>query len=65
MTAFGATPERLTYRIDEAAGCLGLSRRTIYELITRGKLKTIKIGRTRLIPASALKMLTERGASLS
>ncbi len=54
--------ERLAYRIDEAAELAGVSRRTIYNLIAHGKLKTIKIGKCRRVPAAALKSLTENGA---
>ena len=54
--------KRLAYRIDEAAELAGLSRRTIYELITTGKLKTVKVRRCRLIPAASLNTLLEKGA---
>ena len=57
--------ERLAYRVDEAAEVASISRRTIYNLIAAGKLKTIKIGKCRLIPASALRALLEKGANVS
>jgi excisionase family DNA binding protein len=56
---------RLAYPINEAAELAGVCPRTIYNLITHGKLKTIKIGRRRLVPAKALMTLTEKGARLS
>ena len=59
MTA--APAPRLAYRIDEAAERVGVSRVTIYKLIGEGKLKTVKIGRCRLIPASALHALANGG----
>jgi excisionase family DNA binding protein len=33
---------------------LGISRTAVYELITAGKIKTVKIGRRRLIPSEAI-----------
>ncbi len=56
---------RLAYRIDEAAEMLGISPRMIYNLITHGKLKTVRIGRCRLVTAAALQTLVEKGARLS
>ncbi|MGY1680712.1 helix-turn-helix domain-containing protein [Geodermatophilus sp. SYSU D01176] len=32
----------------------GLGRTKVYELITSGKLRTVKIGRRRFVPASAV-----------
>ena len=58
-------PVRLAYRIDEAAEMANVSRSTLYRLITMGKLRTIKIGRSRLVPAAALRTLAEKGAHLS
>jgi excisionase family DNA binding protein len=40
--------------IDEAAEQLRVSRWTLYNLIRTNQLRTIKIGRRRLVPASAL-----------
>jgi excisionase family DNA binding protein len=42
------------YRVDEAAEALRLSRSVIYELIRSGRLRTVKEGRRRLVPVSAL-----------
>ncbi|MEU7908364.1 helix-turn-helix domain-containing protein [Actinoplanes sp. NPDC049118] len=41
-------------RIPEAMRQLSLSRSVIYELIRSGRLRTVKQGRTRLVPASAI-----------
>lgn len=54
---------RLAYRIDEAADALSVHRATIYRLIAGGKLKTIKLGRIRLVSARALHALVEKGIS--
>jgi excisionase family DNA binding protein len=42
------------FTIDEAAEQLRVSRWTLYNLIRTNQLRTIKIGRRRLVPASAL-----------
>jgi excisionase family DNA binding protein len=40
--------------VDEAAAQLRVSRWTVYNLIRSGQLRTIKIGRRRLVPPAAL-----------
>jgi excisionase family DNA binding protein len=40
--------------VKDVAKRLAVGRTTVYELISRGGLKTIKIGRARRIPESAL-----------
>ena len=42
------------YRVDEAAEALRLGRSQLYELIRSGRLRTVKCGRRRLVPVSAL-----------
>jgi len=42
------------YRVPEAMRILSLRRSTIYELIRSGRLRSVREGRARLIPASAL-----------
>ncbi|GLY83347.1 helix-turn-helix domain-containing protein [Actinoallomurus iriomotensis] len=42
------------FTIDEAAERLRVSRWTLYNLIRTNQLRTIKLGRRRLVPASAL-----------
>jgi excisionase family DNA binding protein len=42
------------YRVADAVHVLSLSRSVIYELIRSGRLRTVKEGRSRLIPASAI-----------
>lgn len=44
----------ILYRVDEAADALRLSRSLIYELIRSGRLRSVKAGRRRLVPVSAL-----------
>src|SRR4029450_4241161 len=44
----------VVYDVDEAAEALRLSRSVLYELIRSGRLRTVKQGRRRLVPVSAL-----------
>lgn len=47
--------------VKEVAGRLSIGRTTVYELIARGDLPAIRIGRARRIPASALdRFIAER-----
>lgn len=48
----GAGP--LLYRPEEAAEMLGCGRAYVYQLIARGTLHSVKVGRLRRIPAVAL-----------
>lgn len=49
----------LAYSINEAIRATSLGRTRLYQLISEGKLKAIKIGNRTLIPASALHKLLE------
>ena len=46
--------ERLVYTVAEAAMVLGISRAFAYELVARGELPVIRLGRRRLVPKVAL-----------
>ena len=59
------SPLRL-YKIPEVMAMLSMSRSVIYEQMTAGRLRSVKQGRARLIPASAVAdyiALLEREAS--
>jgi excisionase family DNA binding protein len=45
---------RLLVTAAEAATALGISRTRVYELMASGALQSVKIGRSRRIPVSAL-----------
>jgi excisionase family DNA binding protein len=45
------------YNPDAFAKVVGLGRTTVYELIRRGEIRSIKIGRRRLIPAEEVDRL--------
>jgi excisionase family DNA binding protein len=53
----GWLTERLALTVDETAAALGLSRPTIWRMIRRGELQSVKVGGRRLIPVAALRAL--------
>lgn len=50
--------ERL-YTVDQAARILGCGRGKIYAMIRKSEIRSVKIGKLRRIPASALKELAD------
>jgi excisionase family DNA binding protein len=67
MSTYSSLPtyvsqQRLLYSVVEAAEVLSLSRSKVYELLAANTLQSVKIGRSRRIPHSAL---TDYVASLS
>lgn len=48
---------RLALRVNDACAALGVSRSTLYQLISGGKLKTAMIAGRRVIPMSELARL--------
>ena len=52
--------ELMLLTIDEAAASLRVSRWRVYNLIRSGQLRTIRIGRRRLVPMNALTECLER-----
>lgn len=48
-------PEVLLYKVTDAARLLNLSRTIVFELLRTGRLRSVKQGRVRLIPATALR----------
>jgi excisionase family DNA binding protein len=58
-TIDGATSESLTLSVTEAAGLLGISRALAYELIARGDLPSLRLGRRVVVPRHALTALVE------
>lgn len=45
---------RELYRVQEAMALLSLKRSTIYEQLRCGRLRSVRVGRVRLIPAAAV-----------
>lgn len=60
--ATAAEPSRLAYRPREAAALLGCSHQFVYQLIRKGQLRAVRIGRAQLIPAGELDRLLAGGA---
>jgi excisionase family DNA binding protein len=48
-------PDVLLYKVPDAMRMLNMSKWAIYDQIRRGRLRTVTRGRSRLIPASALR----------
>jgi excisionase family DNA binding protein len=55
----GAGSEQLLYRVCQAGEVLSLSRSVVFDLMRMGRLRSVKEGRTRLIPLSALRDYVE------
>ena len=54
------TPEPLLLTVVEAGRLLSVGRTTVYELIQRGELQTVHIGRSVRIPVAAVTDFVER-----
>lgn len=54
------TTGRLLLTIPECALALGIGRTLCYELVLRGELPSITLGRARRIPAASLQAFIER-----
>lgn len=55
--------DRLTLSVEEAAELLGISRALAYELVRRGQLPRLRLGRRVVIPRKALEEFIEAVAS--
>jgi excisionase family DNA binding protein len=53
--------DRLVYSVTEVGELLGISRAFAYELVARGDLPVIRLGRRRLVPKVALLSLLGAG----
>ena len=51
---------KLLLKVEEAAERLSLSRASVYELMGCGLIESVKIGRSRRIPAAALEAFVAR-----
>ena len=54
-----AQHERIAFSMDEAAEAVALSRRKLYQLVTDGTLRTVKIGARRLVPRAELERILQ------
>jgi excisionase family DNA binding protein len=56
--------ERLTLTVEEAADVLGISRSLAYELVRRGDIPSLRLGRRIVVPIRGLETLVEEAAAL-
>jgi excisionase family DNA binding protein len=54
------TDAKVLLSVDEAAGALSLGRTRVYELVMKGDIASLKLGRTRRIPVAALRDYVSR-----
>lgn len=52
----------LGYRPLELVDLLGIGKTKVFEMLKTGELASVKLGRTRIIPADAVKALLDRQA---
>ena len=55
--------ERLVWMVEETAALLGISRALAYELVARGELPHLRLGRRVVIPKHAIEALLARATS--
>lgn len=55
--------DRLTVSVEEAAALLGISRALAYELVRRGDLPCLRLGRRVVVPRKALEQFVEAAAT--
>ena len=55
-----AQPERLAYRVKEAADTLAISRSRFYELVAAGEIRVLKEGARTLVRRSELEAYLDR-----
>lgn len=48
------TRVKLAYSVDEACSATSLGRTAVFDLLRRGEIASVKVGRRRLIPAASL-----------
>jgi excisionase family DNA binding protein len=58
----GGMAQKLSMTLKQAREATGLSVRTLYNLISAGKLQSVRVGRRRLILAKSLEELIAKGA---
>lgn len=52
-------PPKLCYSVKEACTVTPWGRSTLYQLMASGRLRSVRVGGRRLIPADALRALVE------
>lgn len=63
MESTAATkPPRLALTIEETCEALTISKPTFYELVGQGRLRTVMLGRRRVVPVSEVERLLADGS---
>jgi excisionase family DNA binding protein len=60
-----AQPVKLLFSIEKAAAALSLGRSSVYDLVLRGDIRSIKVRRMRCIPVEALHEFIARQLALA
>jgi excisionase family DNA binding protein len=63
-TSNAITHDRLLYRVKEAAWKLDVSTSQAYNLINRGELEAVRVGRSVRVPARALEKIARSGTAV-
>jgi excisionase family DNA binding protein len=56
-------PDLVAYRVPQVAEMLKLSQRTVWSLIQKGDIETVRLGRSVLVPARSLRKLLNADAA--
>ncbi len=56
--------QRLVLSVEETAGLLGISRAFAYELVARGDIPSLRLGRRVVVPRVSVEELVEHAAEL-
>lgn len=56
-------PQRLTMSVEEASEALGISRSLAYELVRRGEIPSLRLGRRIVVPVRALEELVRQAGA--
>lgn len=51
---------QILFNVREAAVALGIGRSSLYELLSNGDLKSVKIGQRRLVPRASIEAFVAR-----
>jgi excisionase family DNA binding protein len=51
---------RITLTVEEAGALLGISRTLAYELVRRGEIPSLRLGRRVVVPVRALEAMLDR-----
>ena len=57
--------EPICVRVNDAARMIGVGRTKLYQLISRGELETVKIGKATRVTTASLHRLVERHRALN